>query len=183
MKLHVGCGSVYIPDFTHFDLQKYDHVDIVGDAQYLSSYFEPESVDLIYACQVLQYFDHGDTQAVLEDWYKVLRPGGILRLSTPNFATMVKMYNSGLDVVWFIGSLFGRIPYKDGYIYHKTTFDEPCLRKFLEKAGYIDIAWWDWKATEHAEIDDFSQAYFPHMAKHRGVLWNLNLEAIKPFGM
>ena len=182
MKLHVGCGSVYTPGFTHFDIQKFDHVDVVGDAQNLSLYFDPDSVELIYACQVLQYFDHRHTQEVLEDWFKVLCPGGTLRISTPNFATMVKMYNSGLNVNWFLGSLFGRIPSDQGYLYHRTTFDEPALRKFLIQAGYIDIEWWDWRLTDHCDIDDFSQAYFPHMEKERGVLWNLNLTAVKPFG-
>ena len=28
-------------------------------------------------------------------------------------------------------------------------------------------------------IDDFSQAYFPHMEKDRGILWNLNLQGCK----
>ncbi len=182
MKLHIGCGDVYIPGFEHFDLQKQPHVTRIGDAKYLSSCFDPDSVDLIYACQILSYFDSEDTQTVLEDWFKVLAPGGTLRLSTPNFATIVQMYNSGLNVSWFIGSLFGRIPYEDGYIYHKTTFDELSLRTVLEKAGYKDIRRWDWQTTEHRSIDDFSQAYFPHMAKHGGVLWNLNLEATKPFG-
>lgn len=182
MKLHVGCGSVCIPGFTHFDVQAYNHVDVIGDAQYLSSYFEPESADLIYACQLLQYFDCDDTHAILEDWKKVLKPGGTLRLSTTNFATMAKMYNSGLDTTWFLGSLFGRIPSDKGYLYHRTTFDEQSLRQCLEKAGYIDIREWDWRTTEHSNVDDFSQAYFPHMEKDRGVLWNLNMEATKLFG-
>jgi hypothetical protein len=38
----------------------------------------------------------------------------------------------------------------------------------------------DWRATEHAGIDDYSQAYFPHMDKEFGIQVSLNVEARKP---
>lgn len=37
----------------------------------------------------------------------------------------------------------------------------------------------NWRETEHSDVDDFSQAYLPHMDKENGILMSLNIEAIK----
>jgi hypothetical protein len=45
--------------------------------------------------------------------------------------------------------------------------------------GFKEVYLWDWRETEHSHIDDFSQAYLPHMDKENGVLMSLNIEAKK----
>jgi len=45
--------------------------------------------------------------------------------------------------------------------------------------GFRHIRRYDWRATDHAWLDDFSQAYLPHLDKERGTLVSLNVEAIK----
>jgi hypothetical protein len=50
----------------------------------------------------------------------------------------------------------------------------------LESAGFTDVRRYDWRETEHAHIDDYSQAYIPHMDKENGILISLNVECAKP---
>ena len=64
-------------------------------------------------------------------------------------------------------------------VYHRTTYDERSLRELLGELGFNEIHLWDWRQTEHADVDDFSQAYFPHMDKEHGMLFNLNMQARK----
>ena len=45
--------------------------------------------------------------------------------------------------------------------------------------GFKEVYRYDWRETEHSNIDDFSQAYIPHMDKENGELMSLNIEAIK----
>ncbi|MGH2436099.1 MAG: methyltransferase domain-containing protein [bacterium] len=143
--------------------------------------FSAGSASLIYACQVIEYFDRDEVVEVLNDWKRVLAPRGVLRLSVPNFAVMARLYQAGFKLDWFLGTLYGKIADgKGGFIYHRTTYDEPSLRALLSTLGLVDIRLWDWRTTEHAHVDDFSQAYFPHMEKERGILWNLNMEAQQP---
>ena len=179
LKLHVGCGKRFIPGFVHVDQVAFAHVNHVQDIRRLAN-FTDNSASLIYACQVIEYFDREEVGAVLADWRRVLAPGGILRLSVPNFAMICKLYQSGIALDKFLGTLYGRIPDgKDGFFYHRTTYDEPSLRDLLAKLGFNEIELWDWRQTEHAQVDDFSQAYFPHMDKDNGVLFNLNMQAKK----
>ena len=177
VKLHVGCGRRHIPGFVHVDQVAFPHVDHVRDIRDLSI-FPDGSAELLYACQVIEYFDREEVGAVLREWRRVLRPGGTLRLSVPDFAVITRLYTAGLPLEWFLGTLYGRIPDgSGGYIYHRTTYDADSLTNVLATAGFSDIERWDWRATEHAGVDDFSQAYFPHMEKDRGMLWNLNMQA------
>ena len=55
----------------------------------------------------------------------------------------------------------------------------PVLSGLLLKAGFASVRRWDWRETEHAEIDDYSQAHLPHMDKENGRPMSLNLEAVK----
>jgi predicted SAM-dependent methyltransferase len=174
--LHVGCGKRHIPGFVHVDQVAFPHVDHVCDIRNLDM-FADGSASLLYACQVIEYFDREEVPRVLREWRRVLAPGGVLRLSVPDFAVMTRLYTAGLPLEWFLGTLYGKIPNgTEGFIYHRTTYDEASLRNVLEAAGFDAIERWDWRTTEHAAVDDFSQAYFPHMEKERGILWNLNMQ-------
>jgi predicted SAM-dependent methyltransferase len=180
LKLHIGCGKRYIPGWTHIDRVALPHVDHVQDIRSLAN-FADETAEIIYACQVIEYFDRDEVQPVLREWRRVLAPDGILRLSVPNFAVISQLYNAGLDLDWFLGTLYGRIEDgQGGHIYHRTTYDEASLRRVLEIAGFTNIQYWRWQDVEHRNVDDFSQAYFPHMEKERGILFNLNMEARRP---
>jgi len=179
VKLHLGCGKRHIPGFVHVDQVALPHVDHVQDIRHLKN-FADGTASLLYACQVIEYFDREEAVDVLAEWRRVLAPGGVLRLSVPNFAVLAKLYHAGLKLDWFLGTLYGRIPDgSGGWVYHRTTYDEPSLKELLEKLGFTDVRLWDWRATEHAAVDDFSQAYFPHMEKERGILFNLNMEGSK----
>lgn len=179
LKLHVGCGKRFIPGFVHIDQVAFNHIDHVQDIRRLRN-FADNTASLIYACQVIEYFDREEVVDVLADWRRVLAPGGILRLSVPNFAIICKLYQSGLSLDKFLGTLYGRIPNgKDGFVYHRTTYDESSLRELLATVAFNDIQLWDWRQTEHAAVDDFSQAYYPHMDKEHGLLFNLNMQGKK----
>lgn len=179
MRLHLGCGSRYIPGFFHIDATQYPHVDRVGSVDNLD-FLADESVDLIYACHVLEHFGRNEVNKVLGEWYRVLKPHGVLRLAVPDYEAWARLYVSGklpngLDHV--IGPMVGG--QRDQYDFHKIIFDEPTLVARLKSIGFKEAYRWDWRKTDHAHIDDYSQSYFPHMDKENGTLITLNVEALK----
>lgn len=177
MKLHLGCGKRYIPGFVHIDAVDYSHVDHVATIDNLT-FIPDDSVELIYNCHVLEHFKRRDVGRVLQEWLRVLKPGGTLRVSVPDFAKLCEVYqrNENLDQV--IGALFGRQDYL--YNIHYNVFDFSSLARDLEHAGFTNVRRYDWRETEHADVDDYSQAYIPHMDKEHGVLISLNVECDKP---
>ena len=154
------------------------HVDIVGPVERLP--VEDDSVSLIYASHILEHFGRYEYKAVLRERFRVLKPGGILRLSVPDFSACAAIYyESGLvdGLTGLVGLIVGG--QRDKYDYHKMIFDEDLLRHDLLDIGFREVRRWDWRLTEHAGVDDFSQAHIPHMDKDAGRLMSLNLEAIK----
>jgi predicted SAM-dependent methyltransferase len=181
LKLHLGCGPRYIAGFVHVDILPAAHVDIVGPVEQLP--MADASVSLIYASHILEHFGRYEYKAVLREWFRVLQPGGILRLAVPDFAACAAIYyESGLvdGLSGLVGLIVGG--QRDSNDYHKMIFDEESLRRDLLDLGFRDVRRWDWQTTEHAEVDDYSQAYIPHMRKEDGRLMSLNLEAVKGAG-
>jgi predicted SAM-dependent methyltransferase len=107
----------------------------------------------------------------------VLKPGGTLRTSVPDFAALCDIYQQHKNLKLVVGALFGGQNYL--YNIHYNVFDFQVLKEHLEAAGFKDVRRYDWRSTEHAEVDDYSQAYIPHMDKEHGIQVSLNVEATK----
>jgi len=176
MKLHLGCGKRFIPDYVHIDAIDYPHVSHVTTIDNLS-FISNNSVDTIYNCHVLEHFKRRDVDRVLTEWNRVLKPGGTLRTSVPDFEKLCEIYTRYQKLDLVIGALFGRGDYL--YNIHYNVFDFNSLKVSLEKNGFINVMRYDWRKTDHAGIDDYSQAYIPHLDKENGTLISLNVECQK----
>lgn len=178
-KIHLGCGSKHLEGWYHVDAQPYDSVDHVGAVEDLS-FIPDNSTELIYACHVLEHFGRHTYKAALAEWFRVLAPGGRLRLAVPDFEASARLYLSG-TLPRGIDDIRGLMTggQRDKYDYHCMIFDEASLTADLKALGFSHVSRWDWRATEHAHIDDYSQAYLPHMDKVNGTLVSLNLETVK----
>jgi SAM-dependent methyltransferase len=172
----LGSGKRHIPNFIHLDIIDYPHIDHVTSIDNLSM-IQDNSVDLIYNCHVLEHFKRQEVNRVLKEWHRVLKPGGTLRTSVPDFEKLVEVYQRYKDLKLIIGPLFGRLDYL--YNIHYNVFDLNSLSEHLTAVGFTDIKRYDWRETEHAGVDDYSQAYIPHMDKENGILISLNVECKK----
>ncbi len=183
LKLHLGCGKRHLPGYIHIDLSDLPHIDHRTPVDDLSM-FNDNTVDIIYASHVLEYFDRVEVKHVLMEWFRVLRSGGILRLAVPDIEALVKVYVKYGELDLIHGPLYGRWPIEGSneVIYHKTVYDFLSLKKVLEESEFKSVRKWNWRevfACEYKGFDDYSQAYIPHMDKENGTLVSLNIEAEK----
>ena len=178
IKINMGCvWRNFGKDWDHIDGGDYSHLD---SKDIFNLPYEDGSVDLIYASHVIEYFDRDEVKDVLNEWIRVLKPGGKLRLAVPNFSEMAILYSK--DIIKLndiLGPLYGKMPMGKETIYHKTTYDFNSLENLLIDLGLKEIKKYDWKDTEHSKFDDHSQAYIPHMDKDNGTLISLNVECKK----
>jgi hypothetical protein len=100
-----------------------------------------------------------------------------LRLAVPDFEAVSTRYQRSRQLGELIGLVCGG--QRNQYDFHKMVFDEKLLRERLLEVGFASVSRYDWRNTEHAWLDDYSQAYLPHMEKQTGQLMSLNLEAVK----
>jgi predicted SAM-dependent methyltransferase len=174
-KLHLGCGKIRLPGYINVDIQEGPAVDRVADLRALP--WENGSVDMVYSCAAIEHFGRREWIGILREWARVLKPGGLLRLSTADFEAAIERYRETHNLQELLGLLIGG--QKDDYDWHGMIFDFATLKSGLEEAGFRNVRRYDWKQTELGKlgIDDFSQAYLPHMDKEHGRLMMLNVEA------
>jgi len=177
-KINLGCGwRDFGKDWIHIDGGDYPHLD---SKDIFNLPYEDNSIDLIYASHVIEYFNREEIPSILNKWKNKLKQGGILRLAVPNFSEIARLYTvKDYDLQEFVGLLYGKMEMGDQIIYHKTTYDFNSLKSILNKCGFSNIDYYNWKNTEHSKFDDHSQAYLPHMDKQNGILMSLNVEAKK----
>lgn len=181
MKLHLGCGRRYLDGYVHIDINKFDHIDYYAEVHNLS-FINDNVVEQIYASHVLEYYDSEEVEMVLLEWKRVLKPGGELMIAVPNFDSLIKVYDLTNDISKVIGPIIGAWKLSNGNkIFHKLLFDFKSLKSLLEKVGFTNVDYWDWKQFIHdfPDFDDHSQAYFPHMDKENGIHISLNLKCHK----
>ena len=175
-KLHLGCGKKYIPGWINIDIVAI-HPDVkIDDVSELQT-IKDGSIDLIYASHVLEHFGRHEVEDVLKIWNKKLTQNGLIRLSVPDFESVCKRYLQTYNIAEVLGLVSGG--QRSIYDYHKVVFDFNSLSLLLQKCGFTNARRYNWAETEHNLIDDFSQAYLPHMDKENGMLMSLNVEANK----
>ena len=176
MKLHLGCGVKHLTGFINIDVRMLDGVDEVDDVSVLSKYSQ-NSVDLIYACHVLEHSKRNQYFDTLKRWHCILKDNGILRISVPDIEKVFLHYHNNGNLRILRGFLWGGQNYEQNF--HYIGWDFKTLKEDLIEVGFKNILRYDWRTVEHSYIDDFSQCYLPHMDKDNGMLMSLNVEAIK----
>ena len=178
IKINMGSGwRNFGDDWIHIDGGDYEHLDYKSIT---NLQFKDNSVSLIYASHVIEYFDRKEVLSLFKEWRRVLKTDGTLRIAVPNFENISQLYCQGrypLDN--FLGLLYGKMSMGDTEIYHKTVYDFYSLKNVLEEVLYKNVRFYDWRETSHSNFDDHSQAYLPHMDKVNGTLMSLNVECNK----
>lgn len=152
LRLNLGAGATEIPGFTPIDI-------VLGSQAYPLFQYADGAVDEIRAVHILEHFSHTQTIDVLKEWCRVLKPGGRIRLSVPDFDYVVEQYKKGTNEP-LEGFLMGG--HYDEHDIHKAMFNEQKLTEALATAGFADIKRWS------DEIGDCSSMEV-----------SLNLEALK----
>lgn len=81
-QLEIGPGKTRLPGFETLDVVPGRQVDHVADARRLP--FPPATFDLVYASHVIEHVPWYETDDLVREWARVLKPGGALEVWTVN---------------------------------------------------------------------------------------------------
>lgn len=142
--LNLGCGTDRFYGCINIDSRESCNPDLVCDIKELP--YEPNSIDGIYALDVLEHIPRGLVLSTLESWYKILKVGGFLILRLPDIRSISEKYLKGkIDANEFARLIYGGQEDNEFENFHKSGFDEKTLVKLLKYIGFK-------KLKEHIEI-------------------------------
>jgi predicted SAM-dependent methyltransferase len=145
--------------------------------------FAANSCDAIYASHLLEHLFLDDAQRLLRECFRVLRPGGTLRLVVPDLRAIVREYNG--ERVFYNSDEFAAMPAADRMnrrllfrgvspargnvlmrIYaalkdfqtHKWMYDAESLVFYVRNAGFDEVSERAFRESRIADIDRLEHA-------------------------
>ena len=180
LKLHVGCGKRFIPGFVHIDQVAFAHVDHVQDIRRLPNFADNS------AEPDLRLPSHRIFRPRRGYWrpHRLAAGAGAGRHLAAVGPELCR-YLQALPVRHSAREISGNALRTYSRRQERICLSPHDLRRTVAEraprhsSDFTTSALWDWRQTEHAAVDDFSQAYFPHMDKENGLLFNLNMQGKK----
>ena len=172
--IHLGCGEQDDPRYINVDGIGFPHVDFISRVEKLPM-FPNEYADLIYACHVLEHISYQKIPSVLREWQRVLKKGGVLRLSVPDFDKIITMYEAeNRSVQRTLPPLMGT--HESGeFDFHRAIFNKEYLSDLLKEAGFLEAREWSPETAPYYSFNDWAG---PRKI-HGKYAISLNIEGIK----
>jgi predicted SAM-dependent methyltransferase len=151
MKLNIGCGCRLLPGYENLDI-----VPVPGAVKILSAHsldqYETDSVDEVLAEHILEHLTFFEANLALQEWHRVLRPGGKLIIECPDLEGLCKAflraseyqrYQSNMGhwplIAHFYGHQRGSTEDERLAQVHKTGYTFDRLKEILKGMGFSSI--------------------------------------------
>jgi predicted SAM-dependent methyltransferase len=137
-KLHIGCGKDIKHGYENIDLHEGPIKMSMESLKYPSN-----SVDEILSNHALEHIEHIKTEIVLKEWYRVLKPNGILKFTIPDTKEVLRRWinDDRIDSYWY-KALWGQQNSLGQY--HYNGFTKKKINTLLIKNGFKIIKLFDY---------------------------------------
>ena len=103
IRLHLGCGEKYLPNYINIDFPPSNHsvqtnlyADFITDISKLN--FPNESINEIRSHHLFEHFDRATALATLCKWHQFLKIGGTIHIETPDFEAAAQAFLSNNSI-------------------------------------------------------------------------------------
>ena len=161
MKLHLGCGQVYLDGYINIDYPSSEHTvmtkmkaDKYCNIKELN--YENNSIDEIRLHHVFEHFSRVEACALLTNWLFWLKPNGVLHIEVPDFGKMAKIAVSGFrsSKAKFVAlrHIFGS--HEAAWAIHYEGYSAKLLTMLLNQYGYDvkKVIKTKWKHTHNIQV-------------------------------
>lgn len=156
-RLHLGCGDHILANWANVDLIGFPGVVPWNLTAPLP--VAADSIDYIFSEHFLEHISFEEGQRHLADCYTALRPGGVLRISTPDLHELVDAYEAGAtdrwaDVDWHPQTpcqLLNEAMHAWGHLF---VYDYGELSLQMQRAGFRQVERSAWRKSRHDVLND-----------------------------
>jgi predicted SAM-dependent methyltransferase len=179
-KLHLGAGPYAIPGWLNSDLISAEiYLDVTRPLPFPDSSFA-----FVFAEHLIEHVTEREGERLLAEIHRILWPGGVLRLTTPDLEKLIAIYEdrnpvvSRDDYARYLDGETGSRHAHAGQIFndymrlwgHRYIYDEADLRARLGAAGF--------PAIERHESGESDHASLRGLERHGGEEWINRAEAM-----
>lgn len=156
-RLQLGCGTRLLDGWLNSDFSPRSTGAIRIDATKPLP-FDDSTFAYVYSEHMIEHIDHLAGQRLLGELHRVMRPGGRIRLSTPDLGRLLGLFGPAdartdderryIDLI-IDRHVAGVEPGDDNPVYvlnnnlrdwgHQFLYDRPTFRAALARAGFVDI--------------------------------------------
>ncbi len=164
VRLNWGCGDVRPPGWVNSDLKDGPGIDVSADIRH-GLPLDSEMFDYIVSIHALPMLSYPDLVPALAELRRLLKPGGVLRLSLPDVDKGIAAYLRG-DRSHFlvpdeeVESLGGKfVVHMLWYGYSVSMFTADFIEELLGRAGFASVQHCEYQRTASrfpgiVELDD-----------------------------
>lgn len=149
VRLNLGCGDKILDGYINVDVANEragKQPDVVCDVRKLTS-FDDGYADEILAVHVVEHFWRWEVVGILQEWVRVLKPGGKMILECPNLESACREFLKDPDVYSKPGKegqrtmwvFYGDPAWKDPLMIHRWGYTPRSLAKVMHEAGLRDL--------------------------------------------
>ena len=171
-KLQLGCGPNPIEGFFNTDIRPFENVYYVDECEPLP--FRDETFHFIFLEHNFEHLSYQEGRALLRECFRILKPGGVLRLTTPCLEFLLSIYQhpeteqSQNYMNWhfqkyapemyndFKGELPPALLISNFMRFwgHKCLYDHSTMQRCLELAGFHDVHFCEIGKSNHIELQN-----------------------------
>lgn len=114
--------------------------------------FADGSVDFVYSSHFLEHLYRTDAIRLLKESFRVLKPGGIMRVAVPDLAYAILLYGKG-EKEKMLNNYFFVEDKESSFARHKYMYDFELLRDMLKEVGFTYIVQCSYQQGKTPDID------------------------------
>ena len=165
-KLQIGSGPNHIPGWLETDIAS--SLDDIGYLDATQTFpMADGTFDYIFCEHMIEHISRQNGLLMLRECWRVLNPGGVLRIATPDLAVLLGLYQEGRDALadryieWITDRYLPDIEvYKAPFVInnafrnwgHQFLYDGEVLEMAMSQVGFVDIVRCAPGESAHADL-------------------------------
>lgn len=154
-RLHLGCGDNLLQGWANIDFNA--NAGVIGHNLTRPLPLEANTIEFIYTEHFIEHITRDEGVSFVTDCYRVLKPGGVLRISTPNLRRLIDDYLSGSTDEW---KEWDWAPETSCQMVnggmrlwgHQFVYDHDELERLLGEAGFNSTNRTGWRESQYEEL-------------------------------
>lgn len=190
-KLQIGCGRNLMKDWLNTDLNPNRKIVFLDATKRFP--FDDLTFDYVFCEHVIEHLKYLDGKNLIQECYRILKPGGKLRISTPDLQFLLELFSENKSdqqkryINWAVNSFLPEIGiYSEVFVInnffrawgHKFIYDYKTLYDLLSKSGFFKIKRYSPKESDDINLQNI-EFHGGHMGHEFNCLESLVLEAKK----